>query len=210
QLNSDYNKFYKDIDSDYMKNKDNITRGIELTFEKDFFESYLISTTFFIANNDYDYIYKKHTSNKKHRINSLSKGLNFSIDKSISDNFKVVTAAKISQNKIKDSNEKYLIGNNVKNKANTQLALNLEYKINKIKLFSRFTHMSSRYANDKNSKKLDPYTIGTIGSSFYTKVKNRDIKFDFNIKNIFNKKYYIDSDTQGDLRNYFFNMIMSF
>lgn len=210
QINDNYNKFYKDIDSDYIKNKNNISRGIELTFEKDFFESYLISSTLFRENNYYDYIYRKSDSNKKEKIDSESQGIKISIIKSFYDNLKLAMLAIISHNKIKNSNRKDLIGNKLKDKAEKQLNMNLEYKIKKIKLFSRLTHMSSRYANENNSKKLDVYTIASIGSSYYTKVKDKDIKFNFDIKNIFNKKYFIDSDTHGESRSYFFNMIMKF
>lgn len=210
QINSNYNKYYKDIDSDYNKDKDNLTRGIEITFKKDFFDSYLFSTTFFRAKNNYDYIYTKRDSFSKEEIDSISQGVKFSLDKSFYDNLKLATTARFSHDKIRDSDKKYLIGNTVKNRANKQLDVNLEYKIKRVKLFSKFTHMASRYADEKNSEKLGAYTIGTIGSSFYTKLKNGDIKFDFNIRNIFNKKYFIDSDTQGEARSYFLNMIMKF
>ncbi|AXX91536.1 hypothetical protein CPU12_11735 [Malaciobacter molluscorum LMG 25693] len=210
QTHSNYNKLYKDIDSDYNKNKNNLTRGIELTFEKNFFNSYLISTTFFASTNEYDYLYEKTNSNKKHRIDSLSKGVEFFIEKNFYDNLILSTTARFSSDEIKNSSKKDLIGNRVENKANNQYDIDLEYRLKKFKFFSKLTHISSRYANEKNSEKLNAYTIATLGSSFYTKLKNSNLKFDFNIRNIFNKKYFIDSDTQGENRNYFLNMIMKF
>lgn len=210
QANNNFNKFYKDMNSDYIENTNNLTRGVELTFKKDFGKSLSVSTTLFRENNGYDYLYKESSSNTRKRIGSLSQGLKLSIEKSLLDHLKLITSARISDNEITDSNKKELIGKRSKYKAGKQLDVSLEYEVKEMKLFSKFTHLSSRYADEENTNMLDAYTIGSVGSTFYTKINNEDVKVDFNINNVFDKEYYVDSDTKGDSRSYFFNMIMRF
>lgn len=209
QINRDYiYRKEKELDNDYIETSDKTYKGISLSLSKEVQNSYSIKTSFFKVDRDYNYIYDEEEDNSFKNIEEDYQGVELSLSKNLSEDIKVTTSAKVTDIEVTNSNLDYLIGKKPKYSPEKKADVSLEYSLKNIKFISKVSHVAKRYSDSSNNEELDSYTIGSIGASFFTQFRNKDLRIDLDIKNILNEEYYIYSDTQGDPRTFLFNIML--
>jgi iron complex outermembrane receptor protein len=210
QLSSDSNYFYKRLDSySYYQLTNKNYKGVDLNLSKQIDDTFFVSSSFFNVDRNYNYFYEEEgEDNSSKLINEVYKGVELFFSKEFLENLKLIASGKITDVEIINSNKDYLIGKKPKYSPEKKAELRLEYALKNMEISANISHTGSRYTNSSNSNELDSYTLGGLGATFYTQLINKDIKINLNIENLFDKEYFLYSDTLGRPRTLFFNISM--